>query len=237
MSEGCGQQELSAGWMSPGGWERDFRRSLIAAPTPVVFVIDQDASVRESLETLIGRAGWRSKVFSSAEEFLAHPRCQAPSCLVMDVALPGLTGLELQRLLADRSELPIVFMTKHADIPTTVQAMKSGAVEFLTKPFDEKTLTKALWQALEHSCDALDREAQIKTLRERYVSLSLREREVMVRVVGGRLNKQIGVDLGISIITVKSHRGRLMRKMSADSLAELVGMAAALDLDPVKSQH
>jgi len=197
---------------------------------PIVFVVDDDASVRESLELLIDRSGWQPKTFASAKDFLAQPRVPAPSCMVLDVALPGLSGLDLQRLVADRTDMPIIFLTGHGDVATTVQAMKAGALEFLTKPFRPDVLVSAIREALERSGQALVREAAMKSLRESYASLSRREREVMALVVSGLLNKQVGGELGISEITVKAHRGQVMRKMQADSLAALVKMAARLDL-------
>ena len=197
---------------------------------PIVFVVDDDASVRESLELLIDRSGWQPKTFASAKDFLAQPRVPAPSCMVLDVALPGLSGLDLQRLVADRTDMPIIFLTGHGDVATTVQAMKAGALEFLTKPFRPDVLVSAIREALERSGQALVREAAMKSLRESYASLSRREREVMALVVSGLLNKQVGGELGISEITVKAHRGQVMRKMQADSFAALVKMATRLDL-------
>jgi FixJ family two-component response regulator len=197
--------------------------------TPIVFVVDDDVSVRESLELLIRHAGWQVELFASAHEFLARPPAMVPSCLVLDVSLPGLNGLELQKRVAvERSEMPIIFITGYGDVPMTVQAMKAGAVEFLTKPFSDDVLLNAIGQALDRSRQALDREADMRTLRESYASLSRREREVMALVVSGLLNKQVGGELGISEITVKAHRGRVMRKMNAGSLADLVTMAARL---------
>jgi FixJ family two-component response regulator len=194
----------------------------------MVFVVDDDVSVRESLELLIRCAGWQPKVSASAEEFLAIPRVFTPSCLLLDVNLPNINGLDLQRLIADRAELPIIFITGHGDVPMTVQAMKAGAVEFLTKPFVGEVLLSAVRHALTRSQTVLRHEAQLIVLRDRYMSLSLREREVMALVVAGRLNKQVAGELGISEITVKQHRGRMMRKMKADSLAHLVNIAAGL---------
>jgi len=198
--------------------------------TPVVFVVDDDVSVRESLEALIENAGWRTKTFATALDFLAHCRDASPRCLVLDVSLPGLSGLDLQHRLGDRRDLPIIFITGHGDIPMSVQAMKAGAVEFLTKPFSDDVLLAAIRRAIESSSTALDRESEVEQLRRAFASLSPRERQVMTHVVSGRLNKQVGGELGISVITVKAHRGRVMRKMNADSLADLVRMAAALDL-------
>jgi FixJ family two-component response regulator len=198
---------------------------------PIVFVVDDDVSVRESLELLIRCEGWQPETFASAQEFLARPRVLAPSCMILDVSLPGLNGLELQkRIGVDRIEMPIIFITGHGDVPTTVQAMKAGAVEFLTKPFSDDLLLNAIRDALERSRAALDHEAEMWAVRDRYASLTSREREVMALVVSGLLNKQVGAELGISEITVKAHRGNVMRKMKADSLAALVNMAATLRL-------
>lgn len=202
-------------------------------PTPIVFVVDDDVSVRESLESLIRVAGWRPELFASAREFLAFPRVLAPSCLVLDLSLPDLNGLELQRsIAADRLDLPIIFITGYGDIPTTVRAMKAGAAEFLTKPFSDDVLLDAVKQAIERSERTLSRDAAIRTVRECHASLSRREREVMALVVSGLLNKQVGHELGISEITVKAHRGRVMRKMRAGSLADLITMAAMLEPAP-----
>lgn len=196
--------------------------------TPIVFVVDDDVSVRESLESLIADAGLRAEVFASAEAFLDRPRELLPSCLVLDVSLPDLSGLEVQQRIADRTDLPIIFITGHGDIPMTVRAMKAGAVEFLTKPFIPDVLLGAIDSAIERSRTFLGEEADRQALRDRYQSLSLRERQVMALVVRGQLNKQVGGELGISEITVKAHRGRVMRKMQARSLPELVDMAARL---------
>ena len=199
---------------------------------PIVFVVDDDDSVRQSLELLIESAGWQPEAFGSAQAFLARPRVQSPSCLVLDVHLPDLNGLDLQTLLADRTALPIIFISGHGDVPMTVRAMKAGAVEFLTKPFDDSELLKAIVNALERSLGALDVEAEMQLLRAEYAELSRREREVMALVTSGLLNKQVGGRLGISEITVKAHRGKLMRKMAAGSLADLVIKAAKLGLSP-----
>ena len=197
----------------------------------IVFVVDDDISVRESLEPLIRSAGWRTEAFATAHEFLARPRAAIPSCLVLDVSLPGLDGLELQkRIAAERTDMPIIFITGHGDVPMTVQAMKAGAVEFLTKPFGDAVLLAAIRNALERSRAALDREAEIRTLRDTYASLTPRERQVMTLVVAGLLNKQVGGELGISEVTVKAHRGQVMRKMKANSLPDLVTMSARLGL-------
>ncbi len=206
----------------------DAPSSYSAESRPVVFVIDDDPSVRESLESMIQCAGWQVTVFASAKDFLAHPRMRTPNCLVLDVTLPDLSGLELQRLISDRTELPIIFITGFPDVPTTVQAMKAGAVEFLTKPFNDQVLLNAIQEALEDSRNALSRETDTETWRARYASLSRREREVMALVVSGLLNKQVGSELGISEITVKAHRGNVMRKMEAGSLPDLVRIAARL---------
>ena len=196
---------------------------------PIVFVVDDDISVRESLELLIRCAGWRSEAFASAQEFLVRPRALAPSCLVLDVSLPGLNGLDLQaRIAIDRPDLPIIFITGHGDVPMTVRAMKAGAVEFLTKPFDDAVLLSAIENAIERSRSALDDEAEMCGLRARHESLTPREQEVMALVVSGLLNKQVAGELGITEFTVKAHRGRVMRKMKADSLADLVKAAARL---------
>ena len=198
--------------------------------TSLVFVVDDDVSVRESLELLLRTAGWRPELFASAQEFLSRSRPTVPCCLVLDVTLPGLSGLELQRQLAERTDMPIIFITGHGDVPMTVQAMKAGAVEFLTKPFNDEVLLDAIGHAIERSRAALHQESEMRVLRSCYASLTPREREVMTLVVSGLLNKQIGGELGISEITVKAHRGQMMRKMKADSLPELVTMAARLGL-------
>jgi FixJ family two-component response regulator len=199
--------------------------------TPIVFVVDDDVSVRESLELLVRCGGWQPETFATAQAFLARPRVDVPSCLVLDVSLPDLNGLDLQRrVAADRIETPIIFITGHGDVPMTVRAMRAGAMEFLTKPFGDDALLCAIGHAIERSRAALGEEAERRALRECYASLTNREREVMVLVVSGLLNKRIAAQLGISEITVKWHRGTVMRKMKADSLADLVRMAATLDL-------
>jgi FixJ family two-component response regulator len=203
----------------------------MSAATPIVFVVDDDISVRESLESLIRCEGWQPETFTSAREFLDRPRALVPSCLVLDVSLPDLNGLDLQnRVAVDRTDMPIIFITGHGDVPMTVQAMKAGAVEFLTKPFSDEVLVSAIRQALERSRLVLGHEAEMQALRDCYASLTPRERQVMVLVVAGLLNKQVGGELGISEITVKAHRGKVMQKMKADSLPDLVKMSARLGL-------
>lgn len=198
---------------------------------PVVFVVDDDVSVREALELLLASSGWAVETFETAQEFLARPRALRPACLILDVSLPGLNGLELQRRIAgDRADLPIIFITGYGDVPTTVRAMKGGAFEFLTKPFSDEVLLDAVASALERSREALAHDADLHALRARYESLSPREREVMALVVVGLLNKQVGGELGISEITVKAHRGNVMRKMQAGSLPDLVNMSARLGI-------
>jgi FixJ family two-component response regulator len=197
--------------------------------SPIVFVVDDDVSVREALDSLIRAAGWQPETYSSAEAFLARPRALVPSCLVLDVSLPDLNGLDLQnRIGTDRSDMPIIFITGYGDVPMTVRAMKAGAAEFLTKPFRDDVLLSAISSALERSRAALEQQAEKQLLRSRYATLSPREREVMALVVCGLLNKQIAGELRISEITVKAHRGKMMRKMGAGSLPELVKMAERL---------
>ena len=198
--------------------------------TSMVFVVDDDVSVRESLELLIRTAGWQPETFASAQEFLSRPRPQVPCCLVLDVTLPGLSGLELQQQLAERTDTPIIFITGHGDVPMTVQAMKAGAVEFLTKPFNDTVLLDAIRSAIERSRAVRREESEMQALRSCYASLTPRQREVMRWVVSGLLNKQVAGELGISEITVKAHRGQMMRKMKALSLPALVTMAAKLGL-------
>ena len=197
--------------------------------TPTVFIVDDDISVRESLAALLQFEGWQVETFASGQDFLARPRTFAPSCLVLDVSLPDLNGLDLQKVIAeDRVEMPIIFITGYGDVPMTVKAMKAGAVEFLTKPVDNDALLNAIRDALEQSCATLDQESETQSLRDRYTSLSPREREVMALVVSGLGNKQVGFKLGISEITVKAHRGKVMRKMNVDSLADLVKVSVKL---------
>jgi FixJ family two-component response regulator len=196
--------------------------------TPIVFVIDGDAALRQSFQRLVRAEGWQAEAFASAADFLLRPPPTGPSCLVLDVAIPGLSGLELQRHLAPRSDLPIIFMTDCRDVTTSVQAMKAGAFDFLAKPASEEELLAAVRQALELSRAILHEESELHALRICYASLTRREREVLALVVSGLLNKQIAGELGISEITVKAHRGQVMRKMEADSLADLVIRAARL---------
>lgn len=197
--------------------------------TPVVFIVDDDVSVRESLELMVRCQGWQPQKFASAQEFLDFPRALAPSCMVLDVHLPDLNGLDLQeRVAAHKFALPIIFITGYGDVPMTVQAMKAGAVEFLTKPFDDEAMVSAIKGALVRSQAAVEDERGMISLREKFASLSRREREVMDLVASGLLNKQVGDELGISEITVKAHRGRVMQKMAADSLPHLVNIVARL---------
>src|SRR5262245_29539713 len=208
------------------------RAPTVPGTTPIVFVIDDDVSIRESLELLIDAAGWQPVVFASAQEFLSRPRSSVPHCLVLDVSLPGLDGLTLQQQLTDQHDMPIIFITGYGDVPMSVKAMKAGAVEFLTKPLRHDALVSAIGDALARSLAALRRDAETREMRDCYQSLSPREREVMALVVAGRLNKQVAGELGISEITVKAHRGKVMLKMKADSLPHLVTMAARLGLQP-----
>ena len=212
--------------------DRELTVPVVAEKSPVVFVVDDDISVRESLQGLIRYAGWRCETFSSATEFLRAPRDPGPSCLVLDVQLPDLSGLDLQQRIADRLDMPIIFVTGHGDVPMSVRAMKAGAVEFLTKPFDNETLLSALRNAIDLSAGALENETEFHAIRDRYASLSKRERQVMALVVKGTLNKQAAAQLGISEITVKAHRGRVMRKMQAQSLAQLVNIAGIMSARP-----
>ena len=205
--------------------------SPMSTAKPIVFVVDDDVWVRESLETLIRDEGWQPETFSSAQQFLDRPRALTPNCLVLDISLPGLNGLELQKRVAvERADMPIIFITGHGDIPMSVGAMKAGAVEFLTKPFNDEVLLTAIRQALERSRLALAQEAGMQELRDRYASLTPREMQVLALVVSGLLNKQAAGELGISEKTVKAHRGQVMQKMKANSVADLVKMAEKLHL-------
>jgi FixJ family two-component response regulator len=204
------------------------RQTPVVESTPVVFVVDDDESVRESLQALIANAGYRPEVFACAEAFLAHPEQRLTGCLVLDVSLPDLNGLELQQRLANEGTLPIIFITGYGDVPTVVRAMKAGAVEFLAKPYQPEVILAVIVSAVERSRATLRERLDTQLLRERYASLTLRERQVMSLVVRGRLNKVVGGNLGISEITVKAHRGRAMTKMGARTLPELVNMANRL---------
>ena len=204
----------------------------MVAVKPLVFVVDDDISLRDSLGFLIANAGWQPKLFASAMEFLASPRPTSPSCLILDVGLPDLDGLEVQqRIAGERADMPIIFITARGDIPMTVRAIRAGAVDFLSKPFTPAVLLRAIESALERSRIRLQEEAKLQSLRDRYQALSRREREVMAHVVLGQLNKQVSGELGISEITVKQHRGRMMRKMRARSLPELVTIASRLGIE------
>ena len=204
-------------------------------PDPVIAIVDDDPSAREGLSSLIQSAGWRTETFASALEFLARPRAEVPSCLLLDLQLPGLSGLDLQQRMAEVGlEIPIVFLTGHGNIPASVQAMKAGAVEFLTKPFDEDELLRAVQEAIERDRRTRQQQAEMRELRDRYESLTAREQQVMQQVVSGLLNKQIAAELHITEFTVKIHRGHVMRKMRADSLADLVRMAESLRISSPK---
>lgn len=200
-------------------------------PSEVIAIVDDDPSVREGLQSLIRSAGWRVETFASAQEFLAHTHASVPSCLILDLQLPGLSGLDLQKRMAEKElEIPIVFLTGHGNIPTSVQAMKAGAVEFLTKPVDEQELLQAIQEAIERARRVRHQHAEMRELRERYESLTPREQEIMQQVVSGLLNKQTALELNITEYTVKIHRGHVMRKMQAESLADLVRMAEHLGI-------
>ena len=208
----------------------------MAGVTPLVYIVDDDVSVRESIACLVENAGWRAETFASAQDFLGRPRAQRPCCLILDLGLPDLNGLEVQeRLSGAHAEMPIIFVTGRGDVPTTVRAMKAGAAEFLTKPFEPDTLTQAIESAVERSRALLEQRTALQALNDHHQTLSRREKEVMALVVRGRLNKQIAAELGISEITVKAHRGRMMRKMKVRSVPELVGVASRLGHDTVKT--
>ena len=211
--------------------------AAITSVTPIVFVVDDDASARESLASLIRSAGWHPKLLSSAQQFLVLPRIHAPCCLLLDVDLPDLSGLDLQQRVSDRTDMPIIFIADRSDVSTTVKAMKAGAVEFLMKPFRNDVIRNAMRDALERSRVALRHEAEMSVLQEHHAALTRREREVMELVLSGLLNKQIAAKLGITEITVKVHRGSMMRKMGADSLLELVKIATRLRLTPVTQEE
>jgi FixJ family two-component response regulator len=216
--------EFSAPAERPPGHE-----TASANKVPIVFVLDDDASVRQSIDLLIHGEGWQPETFAFAHEFLRRPRPLVPNCLVLDVSLPDLSGLELQKqVVVERAEMPIIFIARHGDVPTSVQAMKAGAVDFLIKPLRDEALLDAIREALKRSSVALGREAEMRSVRDGYAALSHRERQVMALVLSGLLNKQIGAELGISEITVKAHRGRVMQKMGAKAVVDLVRMASRL---------
>jgi FixJ family two-component response regulator len=208
---------------------REIGKSPMSSTVPIVFIVDDDVSIRQSMELLVRDENWKPETFASAQEFLDHPRKHVPSCLLLDLSLPGLNGLELQKqLTAKHIDMPIIFITGHGDVPQSVQAMKAGALEFLTKPVNPEVLVTAIRNAIKRSSTALAENAELQELQDRYDSLTSRERQVMELVVAGLLNKQVGGELGISEITVKAHRGQVMQKMKANSLADLVRMAARL---------
>ncbi|WP_243455650.1 response regulator transcription factor [Sphingosinicella sp. BN140058] len=214
-----------AGHLTAGG-------TAMSEANPMVIIVDDDVSIRESLQPALELAGWTVKSFESATAFLESEAPEGPSCLLLDVSLPDLSGLDLQARIADRrAEMPIIFMTGYGDVPMTVRAMKAGAAEFLTKPLDEEILFAAVERAIAQSRIAVRERAAMRAIKARYASLSRREREVLRLIVAGRLNKQVGGDLGISEITVKAHRGRVMEKMKAGSFADLVKMSAKLRLE------
>jgi FixJ family two-component response regulator len=216
---------------SPRPSRAELSSRRIETSSSVVFVVDDDISVRESLELLIQKQGWQPKTFPSAQEFLESPRVLVPNCLLLDISLPGLNGLDLQKRIAiERAEMPIIFITGHGDVPKSVEAMKGGAAEFLTKPLNHEVLLSAIRQSLERSRLALARQTELQTLRNRYASLTAREREVMAWIVSGLLNKQVGGQMDIAESTVKAHRGQVMQKMNAESLADLVKIAAKLGI-------
>ena len=231
---GCGlRQTTGRGQRSTSPFRRNKKRQMQnrRESRPVIAIVDDDPSVREGLHSLVRSAGWRAETFCSAQEFLARTRAEAPSCLILDLQLPGLSGLDLQKRMAEVDlEIPIVFLTGHGDIPASVQAMKAGAIEFLTKPVEEADLVRAIQEAIERDRRTRQQHAEIHDLRSRHDSLTAREREVMQQVISGLLNKQVAAELNITEFTVKIHRGKVMRKMRADSLADLVRMAESLGI-------